>query len=116
MKFLADENFSKPSVDLLRESGVDILWISEKSPGITDEKVMKLAIEQERTILTHDSDYGELIFKYAFKPGEGVVYFRLIEFEPDEPTRILINLINTGHEFSKRLTVIDQNSIRERRF
>lgn len=116
MKFLANENFSKPSVNLLRENRINVIWIAETSPGITDAKVIKLAIEQGRTILTHDRDYGELIFKYAMQPTEGVIYFRLNEFKSAGPALILMNLISTGHIFTRRLTVVDHNSIRERKF
>jgi len=63
MKFLANENIPFPSIDFLLESGQDIISIARKYPGVTDEEVMQLAIDQNRTIITLDSDYGELIFK-----------------------------------------------------
>ncbi len=116
MKFLADENFAGASVEWLRNKGVDVTWVAEDTPGISDEQVMNQAIMEKRTVLTHDSDYGELVFKYGFKPSGGLVYFRLNEFEPDEPARILFDLIEKGHVFTNRLTVIDQNSIRERSY
>jgi len=77
---------------------------------------MKLAINEKRTILTHDSDYGELIFRHGYRPENGVVYFRLNEFNPEEPAVILHSLIKSTHNFSDRLTVIDKNSIRERKY
>lgn len=116
MRFLANENFAGPSVDWLRDRGVDIQWIAKTSPGISDQKVMAQAVAEQRTILTHDSDYGQLIFKHGYRPPEGVVYFRLSNFEPEEPAKILLDLIDTGHDFIKRLTVIDANSIRERKY
>ncbi|WP_236587595.1 DUF5615 family PIN-like protein [Marivirga aurantiaca] len=75
---------------------------------------MNLAMNENLTILTHDSDYGELIFKYGYKPQEGVIYFRLFEFEPIEPATILLQLMETGHKFVNRLTVVDERSIRQR--
>ncbi len=63
MKFLANENLPLPSVAFLRKENIDIISIAEQRPGITDEEVMKIAIAEQRTIITHDSDYGELIYK-----------------------------------------------------
>ncbi len=63
--FLANENFPKPSPLLLREKGFVVKSIQEDLPGIDDLEVMKIAIEKNLITLTFDSDYGELILKYA---------------------------------------------------
>ncbi len=114
MRFLANENFPGPSIALLKENNIDIKSIAQTSPGISDEQVMNLAISESRVILTHDSDYGELIFKLDYRPREGVIYFRLFDFEPDDPGKLLLQLIGTDLEFSSRLTVVDAQSIRQR--
>lgn len=64
MKFLANENVPIASVNYLKSIGFDVTSIGVDDPGIADEHVMKLAVEQDRTIITYDSDYGELIFKH----------------------------------------------------
>lgn len=71
MKFLADENFPGPSVFYLRKREIDISWIAEISPGVSDVDVVNLSNDQKRTILTHDSDYGELIFRHNIRPASG---------------------------------------------
>ncbi len=63
--FLANENFPKPSPLLLREKGFVVKSIQEDFPGISDPEVMKITTRENLIILTFDSDYGELIFKYA---------------------------------------------------
>jgi predicted nuclease of predicted toxin-antitoxin system len=70
--FLANENFPRPSTDLLRENGFHVVSIQEKSAGASDEAVLQKAIEQDLIILTFDRDYGELIFRYAQQnpPGD----------------------------------------------
>jgi predicted nuclease of predicted toxin-antitoxin system len=75
MQFLANENFPKPSIILLRQNNINIVSISEHSPGLTDKQVMDIAVNEKRTILTHDSDYDELIFKHGHKPQDGVIFF-----------------------------------------
>lgn len=116
MSFLANENFPWPSVIFLRENNVDITSIAEDFQGISDQEVMKIAIYQNLTILTHDSDYGELIFRYGLKPESGVVFFRLSEFEPKDPGKILLDLLSKNFSFANALTVIDKNSIRQRAY
>lgn len=62
MKFIANENFPGPSITLLKEKNIDLVSIAEVYQGISDEQVMKIAIEERRIILTHDSDYGVINF------------------------------------------------------
>jgi predicted nuclease of predicted toxin-antitoxin system len=114
MKFLANENFPGPSVVFLRENNIDVEAIVEQYPGITDKQVMELAINKERIILTHDSDYGELIFKLGYKPTQGIIYFRIYDFEPIDPGKILLELIHQEINFTSCLTVVNENAIRQR--
>jgi hypothetical protein len=78
---------------------------------------MAFAISEERTILTFDRDYGELIFKKAFRPAKGVIYLRWSEFQPSQPGEYLTDLFNLNTlEFDMKLTVISENTIRQRKY
>ncbi len=115
MKLLANENFPLASVSLFEKSGFDIIAIGKDYSGSTDSEVMELAIRENRTILTFDRDYGELIFKKGFKPKPGVIYLRWKSFLPHEPGEYLIMLFQTVQiKFQNRLTVIRENSIRQK--
>ena len=117
MKLLANENFPLASVKYMRNTGFDITSIGTDNPGISDEQVMDIAIKEERTILTFDSDYGELIFKYEYQPSAGVIFIRTLPSAPDEAGRLIERLIISGEfEFRKTFTVIDANGIRQRRY
>lgn len=116
MKFLANENFSLASVLLLRKDGFDVTSISELNPGISDLEVLEMAMKESRIILTHDSDYGAIIFKLGLKPPEGVIYFRLDKFQPEEPALILMEALKTDLRMDNTLTVIDRSSIRQRNY
>jgi predicted nuclease of predicted toxin-antitoxin system len=67
MKLLANENFPLSSVKILKDSGFDMICVGIDFSGILDSEVMQIAMDQKRTILTFDRDYGELIFKKGFK-------------------------------------------------
>lgn len=100
MKLLANENFPKASVLLLRTLGYDITSIGEDNPGITDQLVMETAQNEQRLILTFDRDYGELIYKYNYKPEQGVLYLRLSEYSPEQQAKIvheLLSVLNLKH-------------------
>jgi len=62
MRFLADESCDFAVVRVLRSAGHDIKAIVEACPGISDEEVMKLAIDEQRVLLTEDKDFGWLVF------------------------------------------------------
>ena len=117
MKLLANENFPYKSIHYLKEKGFDVLSIGMDNPSITDAEVMQIAIKEERTILTFDRDYGQLIFQHNYKPEKGVIYLRLDEYGPQQPGLIIEEIVtNNEIDLSRALTVIDKNGIRQRKY
>jgi predicted nuclease of predicted toxin-antitoxin system len=117
MKLLANENFPKASVLLLRTFGHDITYIGEDNPGIADSDVMKTVQNKQRLIITFDRDYGELIFKHNYKPEQGVLYLRLSQYSPEEPAIIVHELLTVFKlETYRRLTVYDGQMVRHRKY
>jgi predicted nuclease of predicted toxin-antitoxin system len=117
MDFLANENFPLSSIGILRFNNHNIKSIAAEFSGITDTEVMEIALREDRTILTFDRDYGELIFKYGHKPAAGVILFRWDHFSPNEPGQFLVEILrNSTFDFRKYLTVISRNSIRQRKY
>lgn len=117
MKLLANENIPYESIHYLKAKGYDILSIGMDNPSITDEAIMNIAIKDERTIITFDRDYGELIFNHNYKPAKGVILLRLIYFKPDEPGFIIEEIINNKDlDLTQALTVVDKNGIRQRKY
>jgi predicted nuclease of predicted toxin-antitoxin system len=117
MKLLANENFPYKSIYYLKEKGYDLLSIGMDNPSIMDSEIMSIAINEERTILTFDRDYGELIFRHNYKPEKGVIYLRLDEYEPQQPGFIIEGILtSTEIDLTRALTVIDKNGIRQRKY
>ncbi|MEM8525387.1 MAG: DUF5615 family PIN-like protein [Bacteroidota bacterium] len=112
---LADENFPFASYKYLVEQQYDIKHIAVDHASIKDYEVINIAIEEERIILTFDSDFGELIFKLGFSP-KGVVFFRWKDFKPRSPGEYLHELIVSNTiQLKGYLTVIDEQKIRQRK-
>ena len=79
--------------------------------------MIQIANDEQRTILTFDRDYGELIFKKGYLPYAGVIYLRWNNYQPDEPGNYLITLLKSNRiEFYGKLTVIGYKTIRQRIF
>ena len=116
LKFLANENIPFSSVSYLKSKDLDVTSIGVDYPGIADKEVMELAISENRTIVTYDSDYGELIFKYGYKPEPGVIFIRFQPADSLEAARIIESLIEKNLLFNRLLTVVDKNSIRQKKY
>ena len=63
MRFLADESCDFAVVRALRSKGFDVLAISEVCPrGGGPIRVIGLAKEEERILLTEDKDFGRFAY------------------------------------------------------
>ncbi|MFN2395175.1 MAG: DUF5615 family PIN-like protein [Bacteroidales bacterium] len=117
IKILANENIPQKSVSLIKDSGIDIKSIGIENPSISDNEVIELANHENRTIITFDGDYSELIYKHGFKPKAGVIYFRIRNIKPDALAVHLLKILKTSNlDFNNKMTVIDNRKIRQRSF
>jgi predicted nuclease of predicted toxin-antitoxin system len=115
MKFLADEGVDKPIVDQLRNSGFDVHYILETHRGSDDEKVLSLANEEDRILLTQDKDFGELVYRLQ-RVHQGIILIRLGTTPASEKAQ-LVNyvLLEYGKKLNRAFTVIQPNAVRIRK-
>jgi predicted nuclease of predicted toxin-antitoxin system len=72
-QFLADENIHGEVVAALRAEGRNVVSVGEAAlVGQDDASVPRLATEQNRVVLTHDSDFGRLVV------ADGVPYIGIV--------------------------------------
>jgi predicted nuclease of predicted toxin-antitoxin system len=65
----------------LRGLGHDITVVAQDYlSSIPDSQVLAIARVEERTLITNDRDFGELIFR-QLQPPAGVIYLRLGTYE-----------------------------------
>ena len=114
MRFLANENFPLRSVHVLRADQHDVLTILEGLAGAADDEVLARAVREDRIILTFDRDYGELVFRRGLPTPPGVVYFRFNPATPDEPARLLRQVLADQIELIGQFTVLDLRRVRQR--
>jgi predicted nuclease of predicted toxin-antitoxin system len=116
MKLLADENIPLETVELLEESGYDVLSILRNHSGISDSEIIRLSNKEERLIITFDKDFGFLVFAQGLHPTNGVIFLRNAELIPETTAQILIKLLQSGYSFEKCMTVVTEHFIRQRKF
>jgi predicted nuclease of predicted toxin-antitoxin system len=115
--FLANENFPKPSITLLRNAAIKVGSIQEDFPGISDEEVLQIAITNNQIILTFDKDYGEIIFRNKLSNPPAVIFFREKGANPFFAGQTLLSLLQTNEiKFENTFTVIERENIRQRSY
>ncbi len=116
MRFLANENIPAASVQLLRQSGHDVLYAVEHFPSLDDAVILHRAHEEQRLLITFDRDYGELVFKRRLPAPAGVFFLRFDPATPTEPAEILLRLLGLPEmEWPGHFTVLTRDQIRQRR-
>lgn len=115
MKLLADEGVDRPVVEQLRLAGHQVFYVAEMAPGISDDRVLDLANEQNALLITADKDFGELVFRLG-RIHAGAILLRLAGLAPETKAQIVTSVV---HEHDVRMlnafTVIAPGMVRIRR-
>jgi len=115
MKLVADEGVDKSIVDYLRSQGHEIIYILERSPGITDEEVLAVALKEKAILLTMDTDFGELVFRLK-ESTFGVLLLRLAGLPKEKKQAIAASVIRLHKdEIKGSFSVVTRDSIRIRK-
>ena len=112
MRFLADESVDQPIVNSLRVKDYLVEYITELSPGISDEEVLELAKEKGAILITGDKDFGNLIFRLG-KLSAGIILYRLAGLSNSEKAALVIKVVEDySEELAESFTVISIDHIR----
>jgi predicted nuclease of predicted toxin-antitoxin system len=85
VKFLLDVCVSSRTLTaFLVAQGHDVVSALAIDPSASDERLMALALQEDRVLLTEDKDFGELVFVQARPHGPLV---RVVELSVDEQVR-----------------------------
>ena len=115
MKLLANENIPLGMVHRLREMGHDVLAIVQSYPGVSDAVVLDLAKGEQRTLLTFDRDYGELVYLKHLPCPTSIIYLRFVPISPEDGVQMLATLLaDEGNEVKGYFVVVDRNNYRRR--
>jgi predicted nuclease of predicted toxin-antitoxin system len=112
MHLLANENFPLDAVEALRADGHDVAWIREDSRGISDDKVLLRAQEENRIVVTFDKDFGELAFRSKLPAQSGVILFRITPISPQYIAQVAVQALASRDNWAGHFSVIEDNRIR----
>ena len=115
MRFLVDECVAKTSALRLRMLGYDVMRVGTDLRIPDDIDILAFATTEKRILITHDQDFGELVFNKKHRAPYGVVLFRYEPATPDEVAKRLIVIIRSGlYTFDGYLTAVDEGKVRQR--
>jgi len=114
VRWLADECVTASLVDVLRQAGHDVLYLTEQAAGSHDIEVLELAMREQRLLLTEDKDFGDLIFRRG-RAAPGIVLMRIASENPRLIEERLITAIEQyGEGLFGQYLVIEEARFRSR--
>jgi len=114
MRLLVDQNVPKDVVEGLREDKHDVTWAQTSHPGASDETLLKVAQEEERVLITFDTDFGTLAVHKGLPASSGVILFRLSLVSPTTVAEAVRDALRTRSDWEGHFSVVDDTQIRMR--
>ena len=111
MKLLRDENVPVASTYILRQQGYELESVSETMFGSADSAILRKAAIEQSLILTHDRDYGELLYKHQLPKPLGIVYPKQQPLTPTESAELFLKLTIPIVGFH---TTVERDRVRQR--
>lgn len=114
MRVLANENVSSTVIQGLRAAGHDVVAVKEWLPGADDEAVLRRSQSEERVLLTHDRDFGELAYRRLLPAGCGIVFLRLSGADRDSDNRRALSVLSSRDDWEGHFSVVTHDRVRVR--
>ena len=108
MKFVVDESADARIAVFLTSIGHDAFFIAERyGPGLPDERILAIARDEGRIVVTDDRDFAELVYRHG-QAHSGVIYFRLRDtLWSTRRDRLSAVLEHHAHQLDQFLVVTD---------
>jgi predicted nuclease of predicted toxin-antitoxin system len=113
MDFLVNENVAATVIAGLRQRGHDVLSVKEIMRSEKDEVILARAQLEQRIVVTHDKDFGELAFRYALPAECGVILFRLT-CDRDTANARILETLDSRTDWAGHFCVVTDDRIRAR--
>jgi predicted nuclease of predicted toxin-antitoxin system len=114
VRLLIDDCVEVGLAVVLRAAGHDVVLVQEIEPSADDIRVMRLATEQDRLLVTADKDFGDLGLRQQH-PVPGLV---LVRIPPEQRhlvgPRVAMVLAEFGDRLAGHHTVVQATKVRIR--
>ena len=112
MRLLADENFPKAIVDLLRNTGHDVLWARTHCAGSKDPELLNLAEAEARVVLTLDKDFWQIALQRRVSLAEaGVILFRVHPAMIEKIEPLVRAFVEAGRDWRGHISIVTAEGI-----
>jgi len=109
LSYLADENIHPSIVAFLRTEGYAVKDVKEENlNGSSDKFLLDLANNENRIILTHDSDFGTIVFTQQID-FKGIIYLRPGHFDPTFTISTLKSLFMNDFSVTSPFIIVAEN-------
>ena len=96
LRFLVDVGVSRKVEEWLLRNGYDLRAVRDINPKMEDDKILSIAVSENRMVVTMDKDFGELIYNSGL-PHSGVLLLRLEDAESDEKVKTIEKISQIEH-------------------
>ena len=113
---IADESVDFRIIRSLRDQGFSIFAISTETPGITDSKVITIAVEKHGYILTEDKDFGdELVYRKTKNVGS--MLLRISDLPIESRIKLVSQtLLHQAKDLNNCFAVLTAKKLRIRKY
>src|SRR5271154_1111668 len=114
MRFLVNENVTAAVIAGLRQRGHDVLSVKESMRSEDDDVILARAQAEQRIVVTHDKDFGELAFRCELPASCGVILFRLTPCDRDMANARILEALGSRNDWAGHFSVVTDDRIRVR--
>ena len=115
-KFLFDENIGRSIAEHFIAQQYDVLSVVLRDDlrGSSDEALLRIAVEEDRVLVTYDTDFAELVF-HSHATHRGVVLLRLQSTLPRHAIEMLEKVLGEIQNVpSRKFITVSETSVRVR--
>lgn len=114
INFVADESVDFDLISALRSKNYEIISILEDFSGVSDTKVLEIAVQNKAILLTEDKDFGELVIRLKLEHF-GILLIRLEGMNLIDKREVLLKAImNHQKDMIQNFSVLSSKQLRIR--
>ncbi|MBI4450389.1 DUF5615 family PIN-like protein [Candidatus Woesearchaeota archaeon] len=113
MRFLTDENIATSVFRSLRQAGHDVKDVKEsRLQGASDNELLRLARDEDRIIVTHDKDFGQVLQASKIQHC-GILFLRLYNQQPQNVQRVLLTVLASpvSNKMQKNVVIVSEAKV-----
>ena len=114
MRLIVNENVTGSVIRGLRERGFDVLAVRESMRGADDVTILQRADAEQRLVVTHDKDFGELAVRHHLPASCGIILLRLSGTDPSSDNHRVLEAIDSRSDWEGHFSVVTGDRIRMR--